>query len=128
MRRKCILQYKMTGNERYDGDEGRRSQFLKGLGEMALLKLLSLGPCYGLEILERLRSEAGVDLAEGAIYPLLHRLEKAGLTKAEWRLEEEGARPRKYYALTEAGRAELTAQLESWRKISASLGAFLERT
>lgn len=118
----------MTGKERYEADEGRRSQILKGLGELALLKLLSEAPCYGLEILERLRAEAGIDLAEGAIYPLLHRLEKAGLTKAEWRLEDEGARPRKYYALTEAGRVDLSAQLESWRKISASLGAFLERT
>lgn len=126
--RQVTLQYKMTGKERYEADEGRRSQILKGLGELALLKLLSEAPCYGLEILERLRAEAGIDLAEGAIYPLLHRLEKAGFTKAEWRLEDEGARPRKYYALTEAGRADLAAQLESWRKISTSLGAFLERT
>ena len=118
----------MTGKDRQDADEGRRAQLLKGLGELALLKLLGDGACYGLQILERLRTEAGIDLAEGTIYPLLHRLEKAGLTKAEWRIEEDGARPRKYYALTEAGRADLTAQLASWRKISASLGAFLERT
>ena len=122
------MQYKMTGKERHEADEGRRAQLLKGLGELALLKLLGDGPCYGLQILERLRAEAGIDLAEGTIYPLLHRLEKAGLTKAEWRLEDEGARPRKYYALTDAGRADLMVQLDSWRRISSTLGAFLERT
>lgn len=122
------LQYKMTGKERYDADEGRRAQLLKGLGELALLKLLGDGPSYGLQILERLRAEAGIDLAEGTIYPLLHRLEKAGLTKAEWRLEGEGARPRKYYALTDAGRADLAVQLDSWRRVSSTLGTFLERT
>lgn len=123
-----ILQYKMTGKERSEADEGRRAQLHKGLGELALLKLLGEEACYGLEILERLRNEAGLELAEGTIYPLLHRLEKAGLTRSEWRLEAEGARPRKYYALTDAGRADLAAQLETWRRLSASLDAFLTRT
>ena len=118
----------MTGEKRQEADEGRRAQLLKGLGELALLKLLGGEPCYGLQILDRLGTEAGIHLAEGTIYPLLHRLEKAGLTKAEWRLEDEGARPRKYYALTDAGRADLAVQLESWHRISSTLGAFLERT
>lgn len=124
-----ILQYKMTSDASHDrgGDEGRKTQFLKGLAELALLSLLSEAPLYGLEILDRLRADAGLRLAEGAIYPLLHRLEKAGLTKAEWRLDDEGARPRKYYALTAQGRAELAAQLDDWRDISSRLNTFLER-
>ena len=100
---------------------------LKGIVELALLSLLAERPCYGLDILERLRSEAGLMLAGGALYPLLHRLEKAGLTSAEWRLEEANARPRKYYALTKAGQAELQAQYDAWRELSASLTTFLER-
>ena len=108
-------------------DEQKQAQLLKGLAELALLSLLKGRAHYGLEILERLRSEAGVDLAEGTIYPLLHRLEKAGQVKSEWRIEEENARPRKYYALTATGKRDLASQLADWRKLSSALSAFLDR-
>lgn len=94
---------------------------------MALLSLLQERPHYGLEILDRLRADAGVDLAEGTIYPLLHRMEKAGRVKPEWRLEESGARPRKYYALTAEGERDLATQLTEWRRLSSTLGKFLNR-
>jgi PadR family transcriptional regulator PadR len=101
---------------------------LKGVAELALLSLLKDRPHFGLEILERLHRDAGVMLAEGAIYPLLHRLERSGLTRAEWRLDDGGARPRKYYALTDAGRAELAEQAADWRRLSSSLTTFIDRT
>lgn len=108
--------------------EGKRAQLFKGLAELALLSLLRDGPCYGLEILDRLRNEAGLSLAEGTIYPLLHRLERAKLVAAEWRLEGEGARPRKYYVLTDAGSRELEASASEWRRISSELNRFLDRS
>lgn len=108
--------------------ENRRAQLLKGLAELALLSLLAERPCYGLEILDRLKTEAGLEVAEGTIYPLLHRLERGGLAAPDWRLEADGARPRKYYALTDAGRAELAAQSAEWRRLSGALGAFLDRS
>jgi PadR family transcriptional regulator PadR len=125
-----ILHYKMNDDASISpgADDGRKTQLLKGLAELALLSLLRDAPLYGLEILDRLRADAGLQLAEGAIYPLLHRLEKAGLTRAEWRIETDGGRPRKYYALTAQGRGELAAQLQDWRVISSRLNAFLERT
>ncbi len=107
--------------------ESQRAQWLKGLVELALLSFLSEGPRYGLEILETLRRDAGLAIAEGTIYPLLHRLEKAKLARAEWRLDQEGTRPRKYYALTKLGSAELARQLSEWRELSKRLGRFLER-
>lgn len=116
----------MTGNASIP--EGRKAQLLKGLAELALLSLLKDRAHYGLEILDRLRAEAGLDLAEGTIYPLLHRLERGALVAAEWRIEAEGARPRKYYRLTDAGRAELVSQSAEWRRIATSLTAFLDRT
>ena len=120
-----ISLYKMKDDAR--GQESRQAQFLKGLAELALLSLLAERAHYGLEILSRLRSEAGLGLAEGTIYPLLHRLEQAGLTRSEWRIEDKNARPRKYYALTEKGRSELGTQLKEWRKLSREVGAFLDR-
>ncbi|WP_269713623.1 PadR family transcriptional regulator [Caulobacter sp. NIBR2454] len=117
----------MTCEQKSEAAETRRAQLLKGLAELALLSVLKGRAHYGLEILDRLRAEAGLNLAEGTIYPLLHRLERAGFTKAEWRIEDAGARPRKYYALTDQGRAELTEQQAEWTRISVSLGAFLQR-
>jgi len=103
------------------------SQIIKGLCELALLSLLKDRPHYGLEMLHILRTEAGIDLADGTIYPLLHRLAKAKLVQAEWRLDQDGARPRKYYALTSSGQRELAVQVEQWRKVSVALSAFLSR-
>jgi PadR family transcriptional regulator PadR len=116
----------MIGHVR-SNDQSRRAQLLKGLAELALLSLLDDGPQYGLGLLDRMRSHAGLDLAEGTIYPLLHRLEKAGLTRSEWRLEQDDARPRKYYALTPSGRDELSLQLIDWRRLSGALNTFLDR-
>ena len=121
-----ILRRKMT-SDACDEAQGRQSQVLKGLGELALLSLLQERAHYGLEILQRLRGEAGVDLAEGTIYPMLYRLEKSGRVRSEWRLEESGARPRKYYALTAEGRRDLKMQLGEWRRLESALSRFLDR-
>ena len=118
----------MTGDALNDRDDGsRRAQLLKGLAELALLSLLRDGPQYGLAILDRLREQAGLQLAGGTIYPLLHRLEKARCVRAEWQIEEAGARPRKYYALTEVGAAELKLLTSEWRTLSGALDGFLTR-
>lgn len=119
----------MTDDERVEvrtsGD--RRSQWFKGLADLALLRLLRDEPQYGLQILDRLRSEAGLGLAEGSIYPLLHRLERAGLVRSEWSLADAGGRPRRYYAITEAGSEEFGELLAEWRRLKTELGDFLER-
>jgi PadR family transcriptional regulator, regulatory protein PadR len=106
--------------------EARKTQLLRGLMEIALLRLLRDAPEYGLEILERLRGDAGLNVAEGTIYPLLHRLEKGGSIQSEWRIDPAGGRPRRYYALTARGAAELEALSAEWRRVSAALNAFLE--
>ena len=100
---------------------------LKGVIELALMSLLEDGPQYGLRILDLLRDQAGLDLADGTVYPLLHRLEKAGLAQAQWRLEDGASHPRKYYILTPAGAGELTDQRAAWLQMSARLNAFLQR-
>ncbi|HRC85263.1 MAG TPA: PadR family transcriptional regulator [Thermoanaerobaculia bacterium] len=101
--------------------DSRRSQLIKGLSEMALLCVLRGGPRYGLELLERLHEEAGLEVADGTIYPLLHRLERAGLVAADWRTDTDNGRPRKYYAPTPSGEAELATMLAEWRALRAKL-------
>jgi len=107
--------------------ESRRTQMYKGVIELALMSLLEDGAEYGLRILDGLRKEAGLDLAEGTLYPLLHRLEKAGLIVAEWRHEAEASHPRKYYRLTGDGVAELREQSQVWLDMTGRLNAFLRR-
>src|SRR5476649_1879800 len=94
--------------------ESRRTQMYKGVLELALMSLLQDGAQYGLKILDQLRAEAGLELTEGTLYPLLHRLEKGALIKAEWRHEADASHPRKYYGLTKAGTAELHSQGGEW--------------
>ena len=106
--------------------ESRSGQLLRGLMEIALLRLLRDRAEYGLEILVQLRRDAGLNVAEGTIYPLLHRLEKAGSIASEWRIDPSGGRPRRYYALTPSGIAELEALTAEWKTISGALNAFLE--
>jgi len=106
--------------------EARKTQMLRGLMELALMRLLRDGPEYGLEILDRLRRDAGLNLAEGTIYPLLHRLETGGAIRSEWRLADGGGRPRRYYALTEQGAMEFEALAAEWRRVSNALNSFLE--
>ena len=105
----------------------RRTQLFKGVAELGLLRVLRDDAEYGLRILDRLRTEAGLEIAEGTLYPLLYRLEKNGLITAEWRILDDVSHPRKYYALTAMGAVELKTQAEEWLAISDKLRAFLIR-
>lgn len=108
---------KRTGN--------RRTQMNKGVIELALLCILQERAHYGLEILDRMNTEAGLDVADGTIYPLLHRMQTAGFVTSDWVIEAGQARPRKYYALTPQGRAELKAMAEEWRDLSKRINALV---
>lgn len=100
--------------------EWSRSQLYRGVAELALLLLLKDARRYGLELLDRLKAETGVEIADGTIYPLLHRLERQGLVAAEWVNDTPNGRPRKYYAATGAGRDRLEDMLADWRQLAAA--------
>jgi PadR family transcriptional regulator PadR len=104
-----------------------RTQMFKGVVELALLKVLGETPEYGLKILEALREEAGLDIAEGTLYPLLYRLEKQGSIRSEWQLLDDASHPRKYYSITPKGDAELEAYIEDWQSMTARFNRFLDR-
>lgn len=84
-----------------------KSSFYKGCLEPIILRLLKdNGRMYGYEITQRVKELTSGELAitEGALYPLLHRLEAEGLVEVE--MESIGNRIRKYYSLTKAGKKE----------------------
>ncbi len=88
----------------------------RGTLEMILLKLLSERPMYGYELVSTLEQRGGeqFQLKEGTLYPVLYRLENAGLIEPKWETLERGV-PRKYYRLTAAGADHLKGLLEDWR-------------
>jgi PadR family transcriptional regulator PadR len=107
--------------------ERLRTQMYKGVAELALLSVVQESSEYGLRILEVLRNEAGLEIAEGTLYPLLYRLEKQGSIRSEWRILDEASHPRKYYAITSQGKAELKAYLDDWQTMTATFNRFLNR-
>ena len=94
-------------------------QTLDGNVEALLLAILESGPSYGYAIVKELneRAEGILQLGEGTIYPVLHRMEDKKLITAKWRLAENG-RQRKYYRLTPKGRKALAASREQWQILS----------
>ena len=101
------------------------AQILKGHLDTLLLATLQAGPAHGYAIIERLRlrSHGAFDLAEGTVYPALHRLEQAGLLSSLW--SDESARRRRVYALTTKGRAALQSGTEQWRVFAKGVEAIL---
>jgi PadR family transcriptional regulator PadR len=84
---------------------------------MAVLALLAEGPAHGYLLVERLR-ELGFTRAQGGtLYPLLKRFEEASLVTHEW-LHDETGPGRKQFALTPAGRRELTSQHVAWSRVT----------
>ncbi|ORT56879.1 PadR family transcriptional regulator [Streptomyces sp. CB03238] len=106
------------------GDQ-RRSQLLRGVLDLCLLSLIAQRPRYGYEFVEAL-AESGLELvSEGSIYPLLARMERAELVESYRAASSSGGAPRKYYRLTEAGRAELTRGRAVWGEFTTQAGRVL---
>lgn len=101
------------------------SKFAGSAVEMMILQVIARGPSYGYEIGQTVSERSGgyFELKEGSLYPALHRLERQGLLRSSWR-EAEGRR-RKYYELTDAGRAELAARKRSWLGFAAGVDGVL---
>ena len=99
-------------------------QLRKGCLELAILASLWDGKLYGLEILRRLESDSDLIVSEGTVYPLLSRLKALGLARSEW-VESDAGHPRKYYALTSAGRQRVREMAGMWTRFSQSMSRLL---
>src|ERR1700744_3025185 len=69
-------------------------------------------------------ADAGLDIDEGALYPMLRRLETQGLLTSEWR--EEDKRSKRFYRLSPDGQAILARLTVEQRAINASLDNLLK--
>ena len=87
-----------------------------------ILSILAKSESYGYEIIQKLRSVSGgrIEWSEGMLYPLLHRMEKEGMIKSEWRSTESG-RKRKYYRINKQGKMALQNEKKQWETVNKTL-------
>ena len=87
-----------------------------------VLGILAEGESYGYAILKQVNELSGGQLewTDGLLYPLLHRLERLGHVESAWETPP-GGRRRKYYRITDQGRAELAEQRRQWAAVVDAL-------
>ena len=90
-----------------------------GISTIKVLHSVAAGCCYGFDIMD------ATSLPSGTVYPALSRLERAGFVTAKWedhkKAQREKRPPRKYYAITRAGREKLVDAAERLRKLQRVL-------
>ena len=93
-------------------------QLKKGALELCVLALLSQHDSYAYEIASQLSESIG--MGEGTIYPLMRRLQSDRLVET-YLVESQTGPSRKYYRLTEAGKASFASQKSAWSSFSGAV-------
>jgi PadR family transcriptional regulator PadR len=99
----------------------------RGTLDMLLLAVLHRRPGHGYAVIGALRdsSDGAFDLAEGSVYPALHRLEDLGLLASDW--QPVAGRRRRVYRLTPAGSAALRRERTEWQALTTAVEGVLRR-
>ena len=102
------------------------AQMRRGTLQFCVLSLLAEDERYGFDLVRGLAEVDGMVTSEGTIYPLLSRLRRDGLVESTWQESPSGP-PRRYYRLTQPGRAALEAFRLEWRRFRGAVDHFVER-
>jgi PadR family transcriptional regulator PadR len=105
-----------------DVPEAIEIQLKKGALELCVLALLSQHDSYAYDIASQLSESIG--MGEGTIYPLMRRLQNDRLVET-YLVESPAGPSRKYYRLTEAGKASFTSQKAAWTSFSGAVQGIL---
>ena len=103
---------------------------LQGTLDLLVLKTLaSCGPMHGYGITLHIEqvSKEFLRLEEGSLYPALHRMTQSGWLRSEWGLSENNRRAR-YYAITAAGRKQLSSEEQNWDELTRAVARVLQFT
>jgi PadR family transcriptional regulator PadR len=106
--------------------ENAQAQMRKGVLEYCILSILSKNDAYATDIINELK-ESKLIVVEGTLYPLLTRQKNAGLLSYRWEESQQGP-PRKYYALTDAGREFLKELHSSWNELVNAVNSINARS
>ena len=107
--------------------ESSKADILQGtLDIMVLQTLTTLGPVHGYAIAARLEqvSNGAIHLNMGTLYPGLMRLEQRGLVRGKWGVTENNRKAR-FYAITAAGRRQLTSERADWERTASIMHSLL---
>jgi PadR family transcriptional regulator PadR len=105
----------------------QRNDVLQGTLDLLVLKTLaSRGRMHGYAITAHIQRASAelLRVEEGSLYPALHRMEQAGWIRAEWATTDKNRQAR-FYSLTPAGEAQLTAEQERWTRLTEGVGRVL---
>jgi PadR family transcriptional regulator, regulatory protein PadR len=104
------------------------SNQLTGNLDLLLLAVLTEGEAHGYAVIARVRERSGgeFDLAEGTVYPALHKLEAEGLLRSRW--EHDSGRRRRTYGLTAPGKSALVAKRREWHRFTMGMRAVIGAT
>ena len=97
----------------------------KGVLELCILSVISDSEVYTSDILSSMK-KANLLVVEGTIYPLLTRLKNENILSYRWE-ESSGGPPRKYFSLTEKGKAELAELKEAWSELAKSVSQLINK-
>ena len=105
----------------------RNKNLLQGTLDMLILRALRDEARHGWGIQQRINQIGAEDLLlnQGSLYPALARLGAQGYLDTEWNVTENGRRA-KYYKLTQAGRKQLSAEVEQWRRYAQVVDLILD--
>jgi transcriptional regulator len=107
--------------------EAPKTDVLQGTLDLMVLQTLdTLGPQHGYAVAARLEQVSGgaLQLNMGTLYPALMRLEQRGLLRGTWGTTDANRKAR-FYALTAAGKRELTREKQAWDRMTAIMQALL---
>lgn len=100
--------------------------FMNGVPELLILRLLQQEEMYGYEIVQAIRdrTDAVVAIGEGVVYPVLHALESDGALKSRRKIVN--SRSRIYYSVTPAGSRRLADLSKTWTNLTTSIQSVLK--
>ena len=106
--------------------EQARIGLLQGTLDLLILRTLLFGQEHGQGIARAIQQQSDdtflVD--HSSLYPALQRLEARGWIRAKWGTSDNNRKAR-FYELTKAGRKQLVAETQQWRRLASAIGRIL---
>jgi transcriptional regulator len=98
------------------------TDLVQGTLDLLILKIVALEPMHGWAIAQRIRQQSNdvLRVGQSALYPALHKLERHGWIKSQWKTSETNRRA-KYYSLTGAGRKAVADEAAHWERLAAAI-------
>ena len=93
------------------------AEWLRGVLEVCALAVLTVGPAHGYAVAQRLESAGLGQIKGGTLYPLLTRLQTAGLLTSSWQAGDAGP-GRKVFEITEQGRLERARRADHYHRFT----------